>query len=163
MTYLLDTNVLIEGSRFYYAFDLAPGYWDWLGAAHDRGEVASVPAVKGEITRGSDHLADWARQLPDTFWMAESSATVDSIAAAAAWVVNEPRGFTDAAQAEFLDSADLRIIAEGQASGLTVVTRETSEPYRRNRVKIPDVCLGLTVACEAPFRVYSRLGLRLKI
>ena len=40
MTYLLDANVLIEGSRFYYAFNLAPGYWDWLEATHGRGDIA---------------------------------------------------------------------------------------------------------------------------
>ena len=161
MTYLLDANVLIEGSRFYYAFNLAPGYWDWLEATHGRGDIASVPAVRDEITNGSDQLAAWAGQLPESFWIPESSATVDSIATAAAWVVNDPRDFTDAAQAEFLDSADLRLLAEAHATGLTVVTREISEPFRRNRVKIPDVCIGLTVACENPFPVYTRLGLRL--
>ena len=161
MTYLLDANVLIEGSRFYYAFDLAPGYWNWLEATHGHGDIASVPAVRDEITGGTDQLAAWARQLPESFWMSESSATVDSIGTAAAWVVNEPRDFTAAAQAEFLGSADLRLIAEAHASGLTVVTREISEPFRLNRVKIPDVCIGLTVACESPFPVYTRLGLRL--
>ena len=92
MTYLLDANVLIEGSRFCYAFDLAPGYWDWLEAIHGIGDIASVAAVR---------------------------------------------------------------------DGLTVVTRETAEPFRRNRVKIPDVCIGLTVTCENPFPVDARLGLRL--
>jgi hypothetical protein len=76
MTYLLDANVLIEGSRFYYAFDLAPRYWDWLEATHGRGDIASVPAVRDEITGGADQLAEWARQLPTSsrqlptsFWM----------------------------------------------------------------------------------------------
>lgn len=35
--YLLDTNVLIEAKNRYYAFDLAPGFWAWIGEAHRQG------------------------------------------------------------------------------------------------------------------------------
>ena len=28
--YVLDTNVFIDAANAYYAFDLAPGYWDFL-------------------------------------------------------------------------------------------------------------------------------------
>lgn len=30
--YLLDANAFMEASRLYYGFDLAPGFWEWLGA-----------------------------------------------------------------------------------------------------------------------------------
>ena len=29
--YLLDSNAFIEANRLYYAFDIAPGFWTWLG------------------------------------------------------------------------------------------------------------------------------------
>ena len=31
--YLMDSNAFMEANRLYYAFDLAPGFWDWLGAS----------------------------------------------------------------------------------------------------------------------------------
>lgn len=43
--YLLDTNVLIEAKNRYYAFDLAPGFWAWIGEAHRQGVTCSIKHV----------------------------------------------------------------------------------------------------------------------
>jgi hypothetical protein len=29
--YLVDANAFMEANRLYYAFDIAPGFWTWLG------------------------------------------------------------------------------------------------------------------------------------
>jgi len=29
--YLLDSNAFMEANRLYYGFDIAPGFWTWLG------------------------------------------------------------------------------------------------------------------------------------
>lgn len=60
--YLMDSNTFMEANRLYYAFDIAPGFWDWLGDSSLSGQVASVDAVKDEITAGSGDLVDWARR-----------------------------------------------------------------------------------------------------
>lgn len=35
--FVLDTNVLVEAHRRYYAFDLVPGFWDALVESARRG------------------------------------------------------------------------------------------------------------------------------
>lgn len=39
--YLLDTNVFIEAKNRYYAFDLAPGFWEGLDADAAAGRSAA--------------------------------------------------------------------------------------------------------------------------
>jgi len=51
--YLLDANAFMEASRLYYGFDIAPGFWTWLGDRKLTGQVASIEAVKDEITAGT--------------------------------------------------------------------------------------------------------------
>ena len=72
------------------------------------------------------------------------------------------RIFKQSAVDEFLDSADFSLIAQAMALGAIVVTRETSEPNCKKRVKIPDACLAMGVDCMQPFEVYSALRLRLR-
>ena len=55
--YIIDTNVLIEAKNRYYAFDLAPGFWEWLDLHHREGTLASIEQVKSEIIRGNDKLS----------------------------------------------------------------------------------------------------------
>jgi hypothetical protein len=70
--YLLDANAFMEASRLYYAFDIAPGFWTWLEAAIATGDVASVTAVKDEITAGKDPLVQWAAHLPKEVWLTDT-------------------------------------------------------------------------------------------
>ncbi|MDO8872689.1 MAG: DUF4411 family protein, partial [Methanoregula sp.] len=49
--FLLDANVFIEAARRYYAFRIAPGYWDGLILHAGRGPVRSIvdtPTTKVE-------------------------------------------------------------------------------------------------------------------
>src|SRR5680860_1178527 len=71
LMYLLDANAFMEANRLYYAFDIAPGFWTWLGDPTRVGQVASIDAVKDEITAGTGDLVDWARARPDSFWLAD--------------------------------------------------------------------------------------------
>ena len=40
--FLIDANILIEAKNRYYAFDLAPGFWDWLEGAYRQDLVLSL-------------------------------------------------------------------------------------------------------------------------
>lgn len=67
MKFLLDTNVFIEAKNRYYAFDICPGFWDWMDAVCD-GDIASIVSVRDEMTGGNDELADWAKDRKDAAW-----------------------------------------------------------------------------------------------
>jgi hypothetical protein len=64
--YVLDANVFIEAKRRYYAFDIAPKFWDSLIQHADNGEIESIDKVKKELEKGKgkngeeDDLARWA-------------------------------------------------------------------------------------------------------
>lgn len=86
---------------------------------------------------------------------------MEAAARLAAWAVDPGHLFTVAARDEFLDSADLMLVAEAMGTGDVVVTREVSAPGSRNSIKIPDVCVAFSVPCVQPFDAFERLGLHL--
>jgi hypothetical protein len=59
--YVLDSNVFIEASRRYYAFDLVSSFWHTLIDQAENGRVLSIDRVRAEIEKGKDELADWAK------------------------------------------------------------------------------------------------------
>jgi hypothetical protein len=65
--YLLDANVFIQGKNLHYGFDFCPAFWDWIDEAHAAGIVHSIEGVRTEILAGSDELATWAHERPDSF------------------------------------------------------------------------------------------------
>lgn len=163
MKYLLDANTVMEASRQYYGFDTAPGFWSWLEepTIHDR--VGSITAVRDEIRQGDGDLVEWAKRIPNSFWIDEHEDLPSSLAAAMQWATNPSRPYTAAAKNEFANSADLQLIAAAHANNATVVTREVAAPQSKRRVKIPDVCLALGVQCIQPFEAFRKLGLCLII
>src|SRR3989304_6097538 len=59
--YLLDANVFIEAAKRYYAFDIAPGFWQKLAQLAGQVRVRRVDRVQKELMKGNDQLADWAK------------------------------------------------------------------------------------------------------
>lgn len=159
--YLFDANVFITAARLYYAFDLVPGFWEWLAAQGDAGNVGSIPRVKAELTGSTDPLSQWARARPDGFWIEESAATLASAGILTAWTMSDGLPYTNAAKEEFLASADYMLIAECHASSMPLVTHEKSSPNSQRKIFIPDVCRAHQVRVEDPWQVLRTLGLRL--
>lgn len=159
--YLLDANAFIEASRLYYAFDIAPGFWTWLGDPTHVGQVASIDAVKAEITAGTGDLVDWAASRPASFWLTDTAEVVAAMAELSAWTTDPARPYRSQAIDAFLDSADYKLIAHAMATGSTVVTREQPAPDSKTSVKIPDVCKAFNVAWTDPFSFYRGRGMRL--
>jgi hypothetical protein len=160
--HLLDANAFMEASRLYYSFRIAPGYWDWLVEKFEAGEIASVEAVYDEIKAGSGDLVTWAKDPAiDGFWLPDTAASVAATGYLATWANHPDRPFKQAAVDEFMASADLRLAAQACAIGATVVTRETSDPGCKKRVKLPDAAKSVGVHCIQPFVAYERLGLTL--
>lgn len=160
--HLLDANAFMEASRLYYSFRIAPGYWDWLVEKSEAGEIASVEAVYDEITAGSGDLVTWAKDSTlDGFWLPDTAASIAATGDLATWAAHPDRPFKQAAVDEFMASADLRLAAQASAIGATVVSRETSDPGCKKRVKLPDAAKSVGVSCIQPFVAYERLGLTL--
>ncbi len=159
--YLLDANAFMEANRLYYGFDIAPGFWTWLGDPSLAGQVASIDAVKDEITAGTGDLVDWARARPASFWLTDTDAVLLAMRELAAWAADPAQQYRQEAVDEFLDSADLKLIAHAMAAGATLVTREQPAPDSKKKIKIPDVCNAFGVGWADPFSLCRTLGMRL--
>lgn len=49
-----------SAARRYYAFDIAPRFWEALVEYAERGRLMSIDRVKFESDRGRDELTRWA-------------------------------------------------------------------------------------------------------
>ena len=61
MLYLLDANVLIDASRYYYPIQRVPEFWSWLVHVEGRAEVKIPIEIYEEIKDGDDDLGIWSR------------------------------------------------------------------------------------------------------
>ena len=149
MAYLIDADVLIRAKNLHYAFDLCPGFWDWLVAANSTGRLFSIEKVFDELRAGDDELAVWASSHTELF-RAPSQQTVVALTLVADWAAAQD--YRPAAIDTFLQSADYYLVAEAVAQGFAVITHEIPSDSV-NRVKIPNVCIGLDVKCLTPFQM----------
>jgi len=156
--YLLDANVFIQARRGDYAFDLCPGFWDWLDRAHARGLVFSIDAVRQELVAGGDVLSQWIAGRTGMF-LPPAPDWVTHMTATAAWAQGHAH-YLPAAKAEFQAVADSMLVAAGRALQFTVVTNETREPQKTGRIKIPDACDALGVTAIAPREMLRTQGAR---
>lgn len=141
--YLLDANIFIQSHRQHYGLDFAPGFWDWIDAHHSSHTLTSVDKVGIELARGKDELTTWAAARK-SLWSVVGSESAPALAKLASW--SKSGHFTEAAVAEFLDSADYYLVAFAATHGHTVVTMELSEPNRKSKVKIPEACKAVGVS-----------------
>lgn len=158
MTYLVDSDVFIQAKNMHYAFDVVPGFWDWLLDAHTAGTIASVEAVGLELRAGGDDLAQWAQARDHSFFIPPDNLVAASLPAVSNWA-NTCGRYGQGAIADFLGKADYYLVAHAHAHGLTVVTHEISSTSP-NKIKIPDACAGMQVDCVTPFRMLRDAGAR---
>ncbi|HEU4970946.1 MAG TPA: DUF4411 family protein, partial [Gaiellaceae bacterium] len=85
MTYLVDSDVLIQAKNRHYPFDVCPGFWDWLDSAHKAGTIFSVAKVHDELCDGADELAEWAKAR-DSFFLDPDDDVLASMTDVAQWV-----------------------------------------------------------------------------
>jgi hypothetical protein len=158
--YVLDANVLIDASRRYYAFDIAPVFWESLVQGAEGGRVVSIDHVRDEIKQGHDELWDWVKQnFAAWFISTDDDAIIKRYGEVARWVQAQVQ-FTEAAKAAFHDGADGWLIACALNGGHVIVTHEVHSPDARRRVKIPNVCTAFGVRFIDTFRMLRELGVR---
>ncbi len=157
MAYLLDSDVLMEGRKRYYSFEICPGFWDWIQRRHIEGKVLSVEKVKDEIGDGNDPLVTWAANQPKSFFAPVDGATQAAFGTVAQWAANQT--YTARAVGEFLQKADYFLVAHALAHSQTVVTHER-EAATPSKIKIPNICSGLGIDVLNPFEMLRREGAR---
>lgn len=159
-TYVLDTNVFIEAARRYYAFDIAPPFWESLVQHATKGRIYSIDRVKQELERGKDELATWATsQFNDAFASTDEEDVIESYSEVISWVQAQGQ-FLDAAKADFATVADGWLIAYAKAKGYILVTHELPAIDARSKVPIPNVCEALGVSYIDTFAMLRELGVR---
>jgi hypothetical protein len=150
MTYLLDANVFIQAKNLHYGLDFCPAFWKWLEIENENRRVFSIEKVGDEIQAGADDLSAWAVQRGPSFFLAPDTALIPALGSVSDWVTTQ--SYTPAAINTFLQGADYYLIAHAMAHRITVVTHEVAASST-HRVKIPSVCIGLSVRCITPFEM----------
>lgn len=150
MAYLLDTNVFIEARNRYYAFDLCPGYWDWLDDAVDDGRIVSLANVRDELT--DPELDAWSAAR-DGLFRRVGASEIDGLRRVAQWA--NGAGYERAAVSTFLQGADYYLVGAALANGYTMVTHEVPSPSRK-QIKIPDACVALGIEFLNTFTMLRR-------
>jgi len=155
--YLLDANIFIEAHRRYYAFDIAPKFWNELTANSAKGFIASIDKIKNELLRGKDILSDWIKTDGfAVFHKVDDQATLAEYANLMQWANTSDR-FSDVAKAEFAQVADGWLVAYAKANDCIVVTQEVLELNTRKKVKIPDACFHIGVEYIDTYTLLRRL------
>lgn len=160
-TYVLDANVFIQAARRYYAFDVAPRFWDGLVQHAANGQVRSIDRVLKELDRGKDKLAAWVNNdLSDAFASTDDADVIRHYGEIMVWVQAQDQ-FTDAAKTDFAGGADGWLVAYARVHNCVVVTHETLNPAAKNRVPIPNLCQAFGVQYIDTFEMLRRLGVKL--
>lgn len=159
--YLLDANVFIEAALRYYAFDLAPAFWQALVDNAVNGRIRSIDRVRQELVRRDDGLSDWVKHAFDS-WFASTDRddVVEAYRQIMTWVQQQNQ-FLAGAKAVFAAGADGWLVAYARVHGCIIVTHERFDPHRRNGVPIPNVCRAFGVPTMDTFAMLRALGVRL--
>lgn len=159
--FVLDANVFIEAARRYYAFDLAPGFWESLIDHAGNGRIYSIDRVKQELERGNDDLATWVKgDFAHAFASTDEQHIIDSYSEVMTWVQAQDQ-FSYAAKAEFAGGADGWVVGYARVKSCMVVTHEVAAPDARRKVPIPNVCQTFNVLFVDTFEMLRELGVRL--
>jgi len=158
--FVLDANVFIQAKRLYYAFDLAPKFWDSLVLHANNKQLESIDRIKLELDKGKDDLTTWANgHFHSAFASTDEEDVIKSYSEIMAWVQGQPQ-FSDAAKTEFATVADGWLIAYANVKGRIIVTQELPAPDAKSRVPIPNVCQEFDVSFVDTFTMLRQLGVR---
>jgi len=166
MLYCLDTNVYIEAHRRYYAFDIAPGFWDAFADWATQGIICSPLPVYDEISRSTDKLAEWIKDNQSSLVVIPDDVTVSAYSEIADLVDHyyEPQHVQVC-----LKGADPWVVAYAKANSLIVVTMESLKNEQINKktdliageIKIPNLCQRVGVKFINTFELLRTMKLAL--
>ncbi len=144
--YILDSNVFIQAKNLHYGFDFCPAFRDWLIVQNAAGKVASIEKVADELQAMDDELSEWAKARGDGFFLRPDEAVMASLDSVSDWASGQ--GYRPAAVTTFLQVADYWLVSQALAHECVVVTHEVPA-NTVGKIKIPNACIGLGLACVA--------------
>lgn len=157
--YLLDANSYIAAKNGHYRMHIVPGFWDWLDAQAENGQVASIEMVRAELLTYGDTLTDWVRHRDSHFLGIDDAATQQRFVDIANHVQGVP-SYAEPNRNLFLSGADPWLIAKAKVLDATVVTHETLVGPDSKKVKIPNVCRHFETNCCDIYDLLDRLSAR---
>jgi len=158
--YILDSNFFIQAHRSNYPFDVLPSFWTKIQQLANQQLIISIDKVSDEIFQNDEELTNWCQtNLPDDFFK-DSSISIYEYTVLASWANGKNDHFHQRAIEQFLDNdyADAWIVAFAMNQNLPILTHEKSEPDRRSRIKIPDVCIDHGVSYFNTVEMLRNLG-----
>lgn len=138
--FVIDANTLISSYRKYYSFDFAPAFWDQL-IENGGSRIILVDKIRDEIYRNEDLLSEWLKANETSFMVktSEDNKVIECYSKIIT-AVNQNEKYKASAKSAFASDPDSWLCAHALAYKYVVVTEETYDPNRRNKVKIPNVC-----------------------
>ena len=142
--FIVDSNFFIQAHRSSYPLDVVQSFWLKVQSLSQNGTIVNIDKVKKERFDNSSHedeLKLWCDEnLPNDFFI-NTDPVLNNYASIVNWV-SMSHHYTDNAIQEFseTDLADPWLIAFAMSNDWTIVTYEKSEPNRKNKIKIPEVC-----------------------
>lgn len=157
MLYLLDANVFIDASRYYYPIQRVPEFWSWLVHLGQNSEAKIPIEIYEEFNDGDDELGIWSKDGPTE---AALLLATESDPQLVAYVIEH--GYADDLTDDEVEKIgrDPFLIAYALTAPdeIRVVSTEVSKPtkQRANR-RLPDVCRDFDVECINTFEFVRRL------
>jgi predicted nucleic acid-binding protein len=160
--YVLDTSVFVQAARTYYAFDIAPGFWDALLKHAQYGSVLSIDRVREEINVGNDPLKHWVNTTFRNYFQPTKGHTIEAYRRIMKRAFSKLQ-YTSNAKNEFAraDNADAWVVAWASAHKAIVVTQEAKNTNARRTIPIPNVCEDWNLPYVNTFEMMRQLGIRL--
>ena len=162
--FLLDTNFFIQAHRSSYPIDVAESFWRKVEQLANKGYIISIDKVRDEILKNEDVLQKWVEStLPESFFQeTKTIECLNNYGELSRWAVSRSNHYQQRAIDEFLDAkrADAWLVAYALAYGHDIVTQEISEPYKKSKIKIPDVCIYYKVNYCDTVNMFRSLGER---
>ncbi|MBN2326323.1 MAG: DUF4411 family protein [Candidatus Omnitrophica bacterium] len=152
--YCIDANIFIQPKNTYYAFDIAPGYWNFLDKKFQEGVIYSIDLVYKEIMAGKDELKGWIQKRnKKEYFVKPDKEVIKHFKDITIWAINYPKHEAD----QFLKRADPLLVAQAKADNSTVVTLEKFVGARSQKIKIPNLCREFNVECVDLFTMLRKL------
>ncbi|MBX7490838.1 DUF4411 family protein [Helicobacter turcicus] len=121
--YLIDTNIFIESAYRFYAFDICPGFWEFLKKCSQRDSIKSISKVYDEMTPNDSNLQDFKEQLKNKkFFLPIESISLESYAKVSKTL--QTMQYTPLAIKNFSNGADYFLVALAYQESYTIVTHE---------------------------------------
>ena len=145
--YLIDTNIFIESAYRFYAFDICPGFWDFLSKCSQADSIKSISKVYDEITSNNPNLQDFKERLKSGgFFLSIESINLESYAIISQTL--KTMQYEKIAIDNFSSGADYFLVALAYQESYTIVTHEAKKGNNaKNIIKIPNVCEQLGIDC----------------